>query len=454
MNFPQPFENRIRSQFGDESQAFLTALTESSPVSFRVNNYKYTDSINLPQVKWEPKGYYLENRPIFTLDPLIHAGVYYVQEAGSMFVGEVVRQTIGNRSVVALDLCASPGGKTTHLLSTLSDDSLLVTNEVIKTRAIVLKENVQKWGCPNVVVTNNDPKQIGELTHFFDLILVDAPCSGEGMFRKDEKSISEWSEDNVVLCAERQRRILADVWESLKPGGFLIYSTCTYNEEENEKNVDWIKQNLGAERVEIKVEDDWNITVTPQGYHFYPYKTKGEGFFLSVLRKNEGDICTVKLSQNKKKQESFDTSKIKNWIIDNDNYNIQVNNNIVYAFAKQYQNHLLRLLDKLHIINSGLIIGELKGKDIIPDQALALSVILNKKAFPTIDLSWKDAILYLKKENIFKEGYPKGWLLATYNNIPLGFLKNIGNRFNNNYPSEWRIKMAIDTETQQTMILR
>ena len=315
MELPASFIDYTRALLGDEEYDKLAvAIQQEPPVSIRLNDGKLkiengkcrivpqagciTDfqlsafNFEFNQVPWSSEGFYLDERLTFTFDPLFHAGCYYVQEASSMFVEQVLRQYVTG-PVKMLDLCAAPGGKSTHARSVLPEGSLLVANEVIRNRSQILAENLTKWGHPDVVVTNNDPADFSALPSFFDVILTDVPCSGEGMFRKDSVAVEEWSPENVEICWQRQRRIIADVWPSLKPGGILIYSTCTYNTKEDEENVRWIQQEFGAESLAVDIREEWNITgnllcgESASVYHFFPHKTKGEGFFLSVLRKPE-----------------------------------------------------------------------------------------------------------------------------------------------------------------------
>ena len=282
--FPAQFVNDLRERLGTVlSDKILSALEEEPPVSVRVNPFKmpveelrrHFGALAGDPVEWAPgEGFYLNGRPSFTLDPLFHAGAYYVQEASSMYVGVLFDQALaacGGGEVRVLDLCAAPGGKTTQLLSHMDDTSILVANEVVPSRATVLAENVARWGRSNVAVTSSDPSAFSGIRGFFDIAVVDAPCSGEGMFRKDSRAVAEWSPDTVRLCAARQRRILADMWPSLASGGFLIYSTCTFNPLENEDNVTWICEELGGGLMGMR--------------HFYPGIDKGEGFFASLIRK-------------------------------------------------------------------------------------------------------------------------------------------------------------------------
>jgi 16S rRNA C967 or C1407 C5-methylase (RsmB/RsmF family) len=292
MQLPENFIRRITIDLKGEAQPFFQAMENEVPVSIRVNQSKNYHPENLQNVAWCNTGFYLPERPVFTLDPLFHAGAYYVQEASSMFLEQALKQSVDlELPLKVLDLCAAPGGKSTHLASLLSRDSLLVSNEVIRTRAKILAENITKWGNPNVVATNNDPADFQRLPGFFDVVVVDAPCSGEGLFRKDPNAMYEWSEDNVALCASRQRRIVADVWDALKPGGHLVYSTCTYNRMENEDNLEWMENEMGAIPLSLEITSFPEITKDNNlaGYHFYPHKTHGEGFFIAVLKKPEGE---------------------------------------------------------------------------------------------------------------------------------------------------------------------
>ncbi|HEX8060200.1 MAG TPA: RsmB/NOP family class I SAM-dependent RNA methyltransferase, partial [Cyclobacteriaceae bacterium] len=277
---PEAFERRMTLR-GDFIE-FKKALSEEPVSSIRINRLKKPNLAG-EHVSWCSTGIYLPERPVFTLDPNFHAGAYYVQEASSMFLEQAVKSSVDlSKPLRVLDLCAAPGGKSTHLLQLISNESLLVSNEVIRSRAMILSENIQKWGKSNVIVTNNDPKDFTELNGYFDLIVVDAPCSGEGLFRKDEDAMQEWSDENVNLCSLRQRRILADVWPALKENGVLIYCTCTYNEAENENNLKWLSEQKDIELIDLPHFPGVEKTT---GYRFMPHKVKGEGFFIAAVRK-------------------------------------------------------------------------------------------------------------------------------------------------------------------------
>lgn len=449
MKLPQPFIEQTKALLCEEYTNLESALQEESPVSIRVNKTKpflHNETIEVP---WCSSGYYLEERLTFTFDPLFHAGCYYVQEASSMFVEQIIKKYV-TQPAVALDLCAAPGGKSTHLRSLLPEGSFLVANEVIRNRSQILAENLIKWGHPDVAVINNDPADFSDLGTLFDLILTDVPCSGEGMFRKDPGAIEEWSPENVTICYQRQRRIIADIWSALKPGGILIYSTCTYNLMEDEENIEWIKKELGAESLSVDVPQEWGITGNLAGtdtpvYRFLPHKTKGEGFFLAALRKLGDDeiqpMRTKSSKKNKKEKPLEIPQQTKLWLQHPEDFNFERRGDFIVACRKNNAELISLLYQQLRVVHSGIIIGEVKGKDLIPHQSLAMSNELNANKFSSCELTYEQAISYLRKEAIVLDAtVPKGYLLLQYKNVPLGFVKNIGNRANNLYPQEWRIR--------------
>lgn len=458
MNLPVDFINRTSELLGEEQFAvFREALFREFPVSVRVNRLK-TDA--MPEggrrVPWCDTGYYLTSRPTFTFDPLFHAGCYYVQEASSMFLEQVLKQYV-HEPVAMLDLCAAPGGKSTLACSVLPEGSLLVANEVMRGRVQVLAENVTKWGHPDTVVLNNDPADFASLGELFDVILTDVPCSGEGMFRKDPVAVEEWSKENVTLCWQRQRRIVRDIWSCLKPGGLLIYSTCTYNREENEDNVSWIADELGAEVLPVEVPSEWGITGNLAGkdfpvYRFLPHRTEGEGLFMAVLRKSgESDgrdvpaFCgrkekKAKSGKGKEKMPAF-PKEVKGWIADSGRYAWTMEQNRITAFPAAYQPVYETLRERMRVVCAGVQVAEIKGKDVIPSQALAMSVACDEAAFPSAEVSYEQAITYLRKEAFaLATDVPRSYILIRYKGKALGFVKNIGNRANNLYPQEWRIR--------------
>ena len=384
MQLPEDFLRETRLLLGDDRfNSYMKAFNEEAPVSIRLNPKLSTGVRPQDKVLWCEEGYYLSNRPQFTFDPLFHAGCYYVQEAASMFICHILRQ-FENKPVAVLDLCAAPGGKSTALRSVLPEASLLVSNEPIPTRAQILLENITKWGAENCIVTNNYPRDFRKTKTKFDLILCDVPCSGEGMFRKDPATISEWSVQNVGKCWRLQREIVADAWECLNPGGTLIYSTCTFNTKENEENVRWIIHTYDAEPIDIPTDPSWRITGSLLSgfdapvYRFIPGITRSEGLFVCALRKR------MKSEELRMKSSS-----------------------------------LFTLNSKLKILQTDLPQGD----------------------FPCVALSYSDALRYLRGEAlVLPAETPRGIVTVTYQGFPLGPVKNIGNRANNLYPKPWRIK--------------
>jgi len=425
MQLPPDFVQTTRQLMGDERfERFLKALDEPSPVSIRVNrlitenlelrieNYDYfhaqkahettsaESNHNSPfsilnsqfnRVPWCPTGYYLSDRPTFTFDPLLHAGCYYVQEASSMFIDCVLRQYV-KEPVAMLDLCAAPGGKSTAARAALPEGSLLVSNEPIRQRASILLENITKWGHPDCVVTNNYPKDFRKAKTLFDVILCDVPCSGEGMFRKDPGAVSEWSLQNVEHSWRLQREIVAEAWQCLKGGGLLIYSTCTYNIKENEENVRWIMEELGAEVLPVATEQEWGITgsllegFAEPVYRFIPGFTKGEGLFMAVMKK-PGEAGKSLLNS--------------------------------------------RSLKSLNVLTSP---------------------VAGITAVAAVDVDYAMAVAFLRGEALQLADTPRGIVKVTFQGQPLGYVKNIGNRANNLYPKEWRIKSTHIPKEYETIL--
>lgn len=452
MNLPVDFIYSVRTQFGEEMEPFVAALAEDTPVSIRLNPFKKQRNHlaflrPAERVPWSEQGYYLAERPSFTFDPLFHAGYYYVQEASSMFVEHVVRELV-SAPVICLDLCAAPGGKSVSLLSALPEGSLLVSNEIVRQRANVLSETLIKFGHPNTVVTQNSAMDFAAFPGLFDLILVDAPCSGEGMFRKDEVAIQEWSPQNVKMCAARQKDILGDVWPALKPGGLLVYSTCTYNSDENEDNMRWAANNLGAAFTKVEVDAGWNIVPSHDdeagGYHFYPHKVKGEGLFVAVLRKPGTEVPETDFRPKKNRKPTVvpikDPADYAKLITNPELFHLMESDDRITALPKVHAETIVTLMHNLKCVSAGIELGQMRGKDFIPAHALAMSIALNRQVFYNHEVTYEQAIAYLRKEAIALSDAPRGMVLLTWQNEPLGFVKNIGNRANNLYPNEWRIR--------------
>lgn len=430
MELPQEFVAAMREQLGvDEYSIFENTLHLEPPVSVRLNPLKPSAFPDAEPVPWCPDGCYLPQRPSFTFDPLFHAGCYYVQEASSMYLSYVMRHVLhlsGDEYSVVLDLCAAPGGKSTLLLSELSDSTLVVCNEVIRQRAAILRENIIKWGAANTIVTNNQARDFQRLGTLFDFILCDAPCSGEGMFRKDPQSIHEWSPANVEKCQRRQRDILKDIWPCLRPGGILVYSTCTYNTLENEENVAWIADQLGAQLLDQK--------------RFMPHKSRGEGLFMATLRKTSDDVLPV--PRTPKTVRIPKTSAFPNWLTNKDSFAILQPLDVISAFPVRHLPLLELFKRHLKVLYHGIELAKQKGRDSIqPLHSLSMCNHLNIKAFRTIEVSREISLSYLHGDTLtLSPDVPRGYVLLTFQQYPIGFVNNIGTRANNLYPTEWRIK--------------
>lgn len=408
---PEDFAAYTRELFGEERwERYLASFNDTPPVSIRLNPFKATAGIGIPlsgtdkmPVPWCRNAWYLAERPDFTADPLLHAGTYYVQEAASMFLDEMMRQLPMPVEGRVLDLCAAPGGKSTLMRAVLADEVTLYSNEPNRKRANILMENMQKQGHHNVVVTNNFPADYQRAGMLFDMILTDVPCSGEGMFRKDAGSIEEWSLNGVMKCQQLQREIVETIWPCLKEGGILVYSTCTFNTREDEENVKWIMDTLGASPVAVSVQPEWQITGSllkgfdAPVYRFIPGISKGEGLFMAVMRKTGGATLMEKTGRH--------------------------------------------AANGLHILSD----GNPKVTDKAPAHAEALLAALDRSRYPMVELTLDDALRYLHREAlVLPPDTPRGFVIVTYQNIPLGFMKNIGTRANNLYPQEWRIRRGVD----------
>jgi 16S rRNA C967 or C1407 C5-methylase (RsmB/RsmF family)/NOL1/NOP2/fmu family ribosome biogenesis protein len=451
---PELFVSNTENMLGaDEAQKLFAALDTPPPVSIRYNPYKLGEPPVGERVAWSRYGYYLPERPVFTLDPLFHAGVYYVQEAASMFLEHIYSSLFEeDDSLKILDLCAAPGGKTT-LLSTLAGlESVVVSNEVIRQRASLLADNVSKWGLGNVAVTSNDAVRFGEFSDYFDLILVDAPCSGEGMFRKDAKAIEEWSADNVKLCAQRQRRLLSNIWGSLRPGGILIYSTCTFNRLENEENVAWLASEFDIEGIDIPTDAAWGIV---QGavecgdgkepihtFRFYPHRVRSEGLFCAVVRKPDGKERT----KTPRPQRSLlatlpkaDAAEAARWVVQPEFMRFASIGSDVFGYYDKAYHTVKALSESLSVIHSGVRMGQLFHGKLKPDHSLAMFQGLRTDSAPTADLNLDNALNYLRKADIDAGLLTEGINLIRYEGFPLGWAKRVGSRVNNLYPKELRI---------------
>lgn len=457
--YKESFRRYLEEAIGHENALIAFSAFEQKPsVSIRLNPFKKCTCPEGRDVEWSEEGRLLESRPVFTLDPLFHAGAYYVQDSSSMFVGHVFRHLLASvgkpsgRPLRVLDLCAAPGGKTTDLAASLrsfcGDSFILVANEVMKARVGILADNVALWGDQNVLVTTDDPSSFASLPGYFDIILADVPCSGEGMFRKDEGARQQWSEDNVALCEARQRRIIADVWPSLAPGGILIYSTCTFNRKENDSNVKWIAEELVASPL---FEDDVfpempGVLKTDFGYSLVPGLVEGEGQYCSAVRK--GDTQDIPAVSSARRRPSSTSETVP---VPKDLHNlfsvpvtIRQRSGRLIALPSSILSDVSVLESMLHVVASGCATGIVKGRDFIPDADLALSYMLEEDAFPHADVDRNTALAYLHRDAVVLPGMEKGFILIRYDGVNLGFVKNLGNRCNNLHPQSRRIRMDIN----------
>lgn len=461
MELPVAFAGRVVRDLGpEEGAALCAALDGVPPVSVRLHPAKCGDAGALlrrlgacGRVPWCADGHYLAERPQFTFDPAFHAGAYYVQEAASQFVGRLVGDVAGRR---VLDLCAAPGGKTTLYASLVGPEGLVVANEIDRRRASVLADNVRKWGTGNVAVTTCEPKALGEFENWFDAVAVDAPCSGEGMFRKDPASRGEWSEGNVRLCAARQDAILREAWRALKPGGRLIYSTCTFNRDEDEGTLERMLAWAGDEVVssnEVAIGEDWGIVCGEVGpfrtYRFYPHRACGEGFFAAVARKAER-MDNASRSRLPKSQSKLRRSVVApvdraagveaaRWVTEPDRMEFVSIADTVYGWYGAQAEAVRMLSERLPVIYSGVAMGQLFKGRLKPDPALAFFTGLNRAALPVAELDAEQALRYLRRQDVAADAFAEGMNLVCARGRALGFAKRIGIRVNNLYPNSLRI---------------
>ena len=459
MALPAQLLEILRGYPGNYFDGIADAMSEPPVVSLKFNPRKAgaqpdaalaSDFGPIEPVPWFDGGVYLAERPAFTFYPELHQGVWYVQDAASMFIGHVLRHLLpaGSPPVRYLDACAAPGGKTTVAIDCLPEGSVVVANEYVAQRAAVLRENLTKWGSPSWVVTQGDTSRFAAMTACFDIVAADVPCSGEGMMRKDRQAVDQWSPQLVEQCARTQRQIVENLWPALRPGGYLIYSTCTFNRVEDEENVRWIIDNFGAEPVAIPTQPDWGIAPAIgesfPAYRFIPGRTRGEGLFMAVLRKPDDAVEPQSRRKSSKKENRKNQrggkqtplpKEARGWITDGEmtagEISLDPDGRIFASAATAFEGFPLK---------PRIEIGQLKGRDAIPSQALAMSALLAPEAFPTAEIDRQTAIQYLRCEAIrLPEAAPRGILLLTYAALPLGFVKNLGPRANNLYPKPWRI---------------
>lgn len=450
---PEKFVGRLSQDLGEEeAQALCNALDRTlPPVAVRLNPFKSGAKFEGRPVPWSRNARILDERPSFTDDPAFHAGCYYVQEAGSQFVGHILEHT-GTGDGRILDMCAAPGGKTTLYSSIVGERGLVVANEPVKNRASILADNVRKWGAGNTVVTCNYPAAFAACANMFDVVAVDAPCSGEGMFRKDERAREEWSENGVRMCAARQSEILDEAWRALKCGGVLIYSTCTFNRTENEDVLSSFAAGHDGglcEAEPIECPDEWGVVCGREGvfqtFRFYPHRTPTEGFFAAVARKSHGAEEETATGRSKGRRTVMSEvgasvrSELNRWLLHPGDMKLAVIGDDVFAYRRETFEEVKMLSERLNVICSGVEMGRIFGGKLKPEHALAMSCELNREAVATAELPEKEALKYLCKEVFDVAPLAEGMNLITCGGCALGFAKRIGNRCNNLYPNSLRI---------------
>lgn len=453
---PDGFKATVMELLGAGAEAYFKAMKQPPTVSVRLNSRKAHEEIFSAErsVAWCHTGRYLDERPAFTLDPLLHAGCYYVQDASSMVYRQIadLLQREGMRFGRVLDMCAAPGGKTTAMIDALPDGVTVVANEVNGKRRVILEENLAKWGYPGVIVTGSVSSDFAKLGETFDLVAVDAPCSGEGMMRKEEEAVRQWSPRLVEDCAALQREILREAVAALRPGGVLIYSTCTFNVHENEGNARYIAGELGLEPLPLPIEGLPEGCTSlaeklgaPSSMRFMQHITEGEGLFVAVFKKR--GTSPRHSPQGSELRRGFSKSLAGKawagpcmaWV--RSSYNLQELQNQLRALTADGAELLEHMRGKVRVTMPGTLVATIKGKDLIPATDLAMSGALRRGVFPEMELSREEALRYLRHEAVEpRDNTPKGFVLVTYIGHPLGFVKNIGRRTNNLYPQAWRIR--------------
>lgn len=434
------FTDHLQRLLGPEAEPLERALGTSSPVSIRINPLKWTGPQEAP-VPWCATGRYLNERPAFTFDPLLHAGCYYVQEASSMLLERAFMVTgLKDMDICALDLCAAPGGKTTHLRSLLSPDSLLVANEIDRKRLSILEENLWKWGTPDMVITGSAPRDLESLTELFDLVLVDAPCSGEGMFRKDPFARAQWSPELVEQCSVVQANALQHAYDSLRPGGWLIYSTCTWQPAENEEQVARLVAQGAVPHV-IPTLPEWGVVADERSgipsLRCYPHRVRGEGFFLALVQKPGPCSAGGSLPPTPRKKTIADDNLT--WLLRGEQMQVIEHHDAYFAAPLAWTGTMDRISRALKVRCPGIPLAEVKGNDLRPHPALALCTGLDKSRFPVVELDLAQTLELLRGQALPATG-ASGTALATYGAVPIGWLQGAGNRWNNRWPAAWRIR--------------
>lgn len=469
-NLPAGFIEYAKNNLPD-SKPFLEAMDLDPEISIKYNLRKTGRAVGkvsqeqeflyeeTSPVGWCESGRYLPSRPQFTFNPLLHAGVFYVQDASSMIHETIIKRLIDiydrKENLRVLDLCAAPGGKTTSIINAVPDGTVVVANEFMQQRAVILRENLSKWGYPHIIITSSPTDKFAKCGELFDFVVVDAPCSGEGMMRKEEQARIQWSEGLIRQCAALQREILSNAAASLRDGGYLIYSTCTFNTIEDEENAAFIRDSLGLVPVDMVFPEEWGILPSLSSdipaMRFMPHATRGEGLFAAVFRKEVSDERDYlpRLGRNQPKSAPGKTASksvplpaTDKWTKRSDGLTVTNRvNDTIYLASRNLDSVRSALEGNVRILTAGVPAADLKGKDWAPRTELALSTAFEPTAFPTVTLTKEEALAYLRCEAFrLPDDTPKGYVAVSFLGHPLGFVKNIGNRANNLYPSEWRIR--------------
>ncbi len=428
---PELFLERMKTQLGEEYEDFLRSLERPRAVALRFNPLKGEQMPQLPfvgqPVPWEPMGYYYDPEARPGLHVYHEAGVYYLQEASAMAPVALLNPEPGER---VCDLCAAPGGKTTQIAGRMLGEGFLLCNEINPKRARVLSQNIERMGVSNALVTNEHPANLAQrFPGFFDRVLVDAPCSGEGMFRKEEAAVTDWSPETVEMCANRQAEILNSAAQMVRPGGRLVYSTCTFAPAEDEEAVAAFL-NSHPEFSPEPVEAPWFVKGENGSYRMWPHKLLGEGHFAAVFRKAEGE-------QPEEPAGTKEEKLPKPWEQFAKELGIRLPEGKPMLFGQTLYWAPLEMPDlrKLKVMRPGLELGVIKKDRFEPAHALALWLkeCTNQVSFPADSKEIRD---YLHGDVI--PGEVKGWCLVKADDYSIGWGKGDGRQIKNHYPKGLR----------------
>ncbi|MDP4596043.1 MAG: hypothetical protein NWS92_03620 [Crocinitomicaceae bacterium] len=433
-SLPQDFIKRIQ-QDPFVPAGLLQALEETAPTSVRLHPQRKSNFQTSDPVAWSSSGIYLKERPAFTYDPLFHAGAYYPQEAGSMYLEKVLEQLALPENPVILDLSAAPGGKSTLIASFLNQKGILIANEINRSRAYILSENLTKWGYANTFVCNHKPSELSALQGQVDVLVVDAPCSGEGMFRKDHQARAEWHLGNAATCASRQTEIIDEVWPLLKEGGYLIYSTCTFNPEENENQLIHLLEEESAQKIKLPHFEGLQADRHEIGYYFFPNQVKSEGFYIAALQKTSRAHTKHKPLKNSE----LGAAPKELLAMLNTTHDLQFWQEADQVYVTTpFARSIYGLIKDLKFLKKGIHVATAHKKSWTPGYELTYS-LLPIWNFPIKAVEAPEALRILHGESQQWEA-PAGFYLVTFEGQAIAMIKQIGQRFNNLHPTEWRIR--------------